>query len=101
MNVFLLQPQVVIIVRTSFPPVNQGSATQTHPIVSLSPYQNKWTIKARVTNKTPIREWNNARGSGKLFSIDLLDESGEIRATMFNAECDRFHDMIEVRSSLV
>lgn len=72
-----------------------GSATQTHPIVSLSPYQNKWTIKARVTNKTPIREWNNARGSGKLFSIDLLDESGEIRATMFNAECDRFHDMIE------
>ncbi|KAL1462309.1 hypothetical protein WDU94_014152 [Cyamophila willieti] len=72
-----------------------GSATQTHPIVSLSPYQNKWTIKARVTNKTPIREWNNARGSGKLFSIDLLDDSGEIRATMFNAECDRFHDMIE------
>ncbi|KAI5750710.1 hypothetical protein M8J77_000653 [Diaphorina citri] len=75
----------------------QASApvVQTHPIVSLSPYQNKWTIKARVTNKTPIREWNNARGSGKLFSIDLLDESGEIRATMFNDECNRFHDMIE------
>uniref|UniRef100_A0A8D8Y0C4 Replication protein A subunit n=1 Tax=Cacopsylla melanoneura TaxID=428564 RepID=A0A8D8Y0C4_9HEMI len=72
-----------------------GPVSQTHPIVSLSPYQNKWTIKARVTNKTPIREWNNARGSGKLFSIDLLDDSGEIRATMFNAECDRFHDMIE------
>ncbi|KAI5709630.1 hypothetical protein M8J76_004908 [Diaphorina citri] len=75
----------------------QASApvVHTHPIVSLSPYQNKWTIKARVTNKTPIREWNNARGSGKLFSIDLLDESGEIRATMFNDECNRFHDMIE------
>ncbi|KAG0411480.1 hypothetical protein HPB47_011397 [Ixodes persulcatus] len=66
------------------------------PICSLTPYQNKWTIRARVTNKSAIRTWNNARGEGKLFSMDLLDESGEIRATAFNAECDRFYDLVEV-----
>jgi len=67
-----------------------------HPINSLSPYQNKWTIRARVVNKAPVRTWNNQRGEGKLFSMDLLDESGEIRATAFNSECDKFFDMIEV-----
>lgn len=67
-----------------------------HPINSLSPYQNKWTIRARVINKAPVRTWHNARGEGKLFSMDLIDESGEIRATAFNNECDKFFDMIEV-----
>ncbi|XP_060839354.1 replication protein A 70 kDa DNA-binding subunit [Rhopalosiphum padi] len=67
-----------------------------HPINSLSPYQNKWTIRARVINKGSIRTWSNQRGEGKLFSMDLLDESGEIRATAFNSECDKFFDMVEV-----
>ncbi|VVC40621.1 Nucleic acid-binding, OB-fold,Replication factor-A protein 1, N-terminal,Replication factor A, C- [Cinara cedri] len=67
-----------------------------HPINSLSPYQNKWTIRARVVCKTPIRTWSNQRGDGKLFSMDLVDESSEIRATAFNNECDKFFDMIEV-----
>ncbi|XP_023938523.1 replication protein A 70 kDa DNA-binding subunit [Bicyclus anynana] len=68
----------------------------THPIASLSPYQNKWVIKARVMNKSDIRTWSNARGEGKLFSMDLCDESGEIRATAFKNECDKFYDMIQV-----
>ncbi|KAH8359920.1 hypothetical protein KR093_009579, partial [Drosophila rubida] len=68
----------------------------THPIASLSPYQNKWVIKARVTSKTAIRTWSNARGEGKLFSMDLMDESGEIRATAFKEQCDKFYDLIEV-----
>jgi len=67
-----------------------------YPIVSLTPYQNKWTIKARVTNKSDIRRWSNARGEGHLFSMDLIDESGEIRATAFKAECDKFYEMIEI-----
>ena len=28
--------------------------------------------------------------------MDMMDESGEIRATAFNAECDKFYHMIEV-----
>ncbi|KFM74172.1 Replication protein A DNA-binding subunit, partial [Stegodyphus mimosarum] len=72
-----------------------GSSQPVHPISSLTPYQNKWTIKARVTSKTPIRTWNNSRGEGKLFSVNLLDETGEIRATGFNDAVDKFYDLLE------
>lgn len=68
----------------------------TLPIESLSPYQNKWVIKARVMSKSSIRQWNNARGEGKLFSFDLCDETGEIRATAFTQQCEKFYDFIEV-----
>ncbi|XP_075162697.1 replication protein A 70 [Haematobia irritans] len=68
----------------------------THPIASLSPYQNKWVIKVRVTAKSPLRTWSNAKGEGKLFSMDLMDDSGEIRATAFREQCDKYYDMIEV-----
>ena len=57
----------------------------------------RWVIKARVMSKSDIRTWNNARGEGKLFSMDLCDDSGEIRATAFKNECDKFYDMIQVR----
>ena len=56
----------------------------------------RWTICARVTMKSGIRTWSKSTGEGKLFSMNLLDESGEIRATAFNQECDRFYDLIEV-----
>lgn len=81
---------------SSAAPVQQADGIVVFPINSLTPYQNKWTIKARVTNKSAIRTWSNSKGEGKLFSMDLLDETGEIRATAFNAECDRFYDIIEV-----
>ena len=45
----------------------------------LNLWQNKWTIKARVTSKGDVRTWNKSTGSGKLFSMDLMDESGAIR----------------------
>lgn len=69
--------------------------TLTHPINSLSPYQNKWVIKARVISKSSIRTWSNAKGEGKLFSMDVMDESGEIRVTGFKEQCDKFYEMIE------
>jgi len=65
------------------------------PIASLTPYQNKWTIKARVTSKGDIRTWNKSTGSGKLFSFDLMDDSGEIRVTAFNEQCDRFYEVAQ------
>lgn len=68
----------------------------THPISALSPYQNKWVIKARVTAKSPIRTWSNQKGEGKLFSMDLMDESGQIRVTGFRDSVDKFYEMIEV-----
>ncbi|KRT83138.1 hypothetical protein AMK59_3541, partial [Oryctes borbonicus] len=68
----------------------------THPISSLTPYQNKWIIKARVSNKSNVRTWSNSRGEGKLFSMDLIDESGEIRATAFRDLVDKFYEYIEM-----
>lgn len=68
----------------------------TVPISALSPYQNKWVIKARVTAKSAIRTWSNAKGEGKLFSMDLMDESAQIRVTAFRDLVDKFYEMIEV-----
>ncbi|XP_049896327.1 replication protein A 70 kDa DNA-binding subunit-like isoform X4 [Epinephelus moara] len=77
---------------TSTPP---GPSTRVTPIANLNPYISKWTIKARVTNKSSIRNWSNSRGEGKLFSFEIVDESGEIRITAFNNEVDKFFSLVE------
>ncbi|KAJ3356140.1 Replication factor A protein 1 [Entophlyctis luteolus] len=64
------------------------------PIKSLSPYQNKWTIRARVISKSDIRTYNNAKGPGQLFSCVFGDDSGEIRATGFNDVVSQFYDLL-------
>jgi replication factor A1 len=66
-----------------------------YPIESLSPYAHKWTIKARVTSKSDIKTWHKGSSEGKLFSVNLLDESGEIKATGFNDQCDAFYDVLQ------
>ncbi|KAI0134186.1 replication factor-a protein 1 [Xylariales sp. AK1849] len=66
-----------------------------YPIEGLSPYAHKWTIKARVSAKSDIKTWHKASGEGKLFSVNLLDESGEIKATGFNEQCDQFYDLLQ------
>ena len=72
-----------------------GQSHPIYPIEGLSPYQNKWTIKARVTNKSDVRHWSNQKGEGKLFSCTLLDDTGEIKATGFNDTVDLFYNMLE------
>lgn len=72
-----------------------GDVGNIYPIASLNPYQNKWTIKARVTKKSDIKTWSNARGEGKLFSMDLMDSSGEIRCTGFTDVVDKYFNIIE------
>jgi replication factor A1 len=66
------------------------------PIRGLTPYNHRWAIKARVTNKGEKKTWNNAKGTGTLFSIDLLDsDGGEIRGTFFKDTCEKFFPIIE------
>jgi len=66
------------------------------PISAINPYSQKWTIKARITSKSDIKKWSNAKGEGTVFSIDLLDaENTEIRGTFFKEACEKFFPMLE------
>jgi replication factor A1 len=74
-------------------------ATSNHhnviPIEGLSPYQNNWTIRAKVKSKSDIRTYSNQRGEGKFFSVTLMDQSGEIKATGFNTNVDQFYEQLQ------
>ncbi|KAG9056580.1 Replication factor A protein 1 [Serendipita sp. 407] len=70
-------------------------AAPVFPIEGLNPYHNKWTIKARVTLKSDKKKWANAKGEGQLFSVNLMDETGEIKATAFNAAVDLLYDRFQ------
>ncbi|CAG08885.1 unnamed protein product, partial [Tetraodon nigroviridis] len=72
-----------------------GPSTNLISIAQLNPYLSKWTIRARVMNKASIRNWSNSRGEGKLFSFVVVDESGEIKITVFNNEVDKFFPLVE------
>ncbi|DBA02369.1 TPA: hypothetical protein N0F65_007188, partial [Lagenidium giganteum] len=78
------------------PVVREDPNVRLSDIHSLNPYAGgRWTIKARVTSRAPVKNWTNARGQGKLFSVDLLDaKGGEIRATMFNDAVDKFYELL-------
>lgn len=55
------------------------------PISCLNTFSQDWAIKARVSKKYPVRHWNNARGQGSLFKIDLIDRGdSQIEATFFS-----------------
>lgn len=76
-------------------PHSQSSHANLYPIEALSPYAHKWTIKARCTHKSEIKHWHNKNGEGKLFSVNFLDDSGEIKATGFNDQCDLLYDVFQ------
>ncbi|KAM0139113.1 hypothetical protein ACHAP3_003381 [Botrytis cinerea] len=93
------QPQQPAAQDRALPSRNGPSSSSSHatiyPIESLSPYAHKWTIKARVTSKSDIRTWSKPNSEGKLFSVNLLDESGEIKATGFNEQCDALYETFQ------
>uniref|UniRef100_A0A674NW75 Replication protein A subunit n=1 Tax=Takifugu rubripes TaxID=31033 RepID=A0A674NW75_TAKRU len=82
---------------TTFSPA-KGSPAKFSPTKAspstFSPAKASWTIRARVMNKSSIRTWNNSRGEGKLFSFEIVDESGEMKITAFNKEVDKFFSLV-------
>jgi len=90
------RPDAQVFPRDNPPPVRAMSHGDNYtPIKALSTFNTDWTIKARVTKKCDIKEWNNARGSGKLFNANLMDIMGdEISATFFNQGVEKFFPML-------
>jgi replication factor A1 len=83
------------------PPIVRSAPTTSGalitPVDQLNMYQNRWTIKARVTSKSDVRTWSNAKGEGSLFSVELLDSSGtDIRGTFFKEAVDKFFNLLEI-----
>lgn len=65
------------------------------PISCLNTFTQDWAIKARVCRKYPVKHWNNARGQGSLFKIDLVDRGDcQIEATFFG-DAQAMSDKIE------
>jgi hypothetical protein len=55
------------------------------PIKSLNTFLFDWKIKGRVTKKQAKKSWKNAKGTGTLLNIELIDHQGtQIQATFFN-----------------
>lgn len=66
------------------------------PISEISTYHSKWVIRARVTAKGSLRQFNGKSGPGQVFDVSLLDESAvEIRANFFGAACDKYYGVLE------
>eukprot|EP00871_Galdieria_phlegrea_P004639 jgi/Galph1/5176/GphlegSOOS_G3819.1 len=65
-------------------------------IASLNPYQNKWMIKGRVSNKGEIRHYQNAKGEGSVFSFEIMDTSSSIKITAFREVASHLYKLIEV-----
>ena len=51
----------------------------------------------RVTQKDEIRTYNNAKGSGKLFSFTVIDESCDLRVTAFNKYAEKYVKLYQNR----
>jgi ssDNA-binding replication factor A large subunit len=59
-----------------------GARRAAQPIHALNPYNNGWTIKARVANKGQMRTFEKNGASTSLFSVELVDEQARPRARL-------------------
>ena len=46
-------------------------------------------FSGRITFKGQMREWNNARGSGKLFSFTIQDDTCDLKVTAFKDDAEK------------
>lgn len=68
--------------RTLLPPALHDRPSHRVPLPTI--------VRRSVTKKADVRHFTNARGEGKLFSVELIDESSsEIRATFFGSAGER------------
>lgn len=68
------------------------------PLSKLFPQiKGCWRIKIRVTKKSEIRAWNNAKGVGKLQNLEFIDREGShMQGTLFREMVDMFSETFMV-----
>jgi hypothetical protein len=78
-------------------PLNMSqSADKCCPIAQLTMYM-KPIVKGRVGAKDSVREFKGRDGSTKkVFSIELMDESCDMKATFWDKAVDKFYSVLEV-----
>jgi len=76
-------------------PVTPKALGRPTPIEGLNPYKNNWTIKARVMRKEDLRSVSTKSGEMSVFSMDLCDESGEIRASVWREAAVKIYAQVE------
>ena len=78
-------------------PADAEEASETEeftPVAEVSLYKKLRALRVRVLERPPVRSWSNSKGTGKLFSVLLCDESGRIRLTGFNEQVDVFYSLL-------
>ena len=72
-------------------------AKRWQPIASLNPYHLSWTVKAKLASKGNVRTFRNAKGEGKVMTVEFVDEAGTaIQATMWKDAIDKYDQIMEV-----
>lgn len=78
---------------------DDGEQPQQHitRVSEISPFNcNNLTLRLKVDNKTNVRTYTNQKGEGRMFSVDLVDETGEIKCTVFNEFVDQYEHVFQV-----
>lgn len=81
--------------RQSLTPITPTSARKPVPIAALNPYNMVWTIRARVSNKAPLRSFVRDGASKSVFTMELIDDTGAvIEGTLWAEFADDHYDML-------
>lgn len=76
--------------------VTSSSKSGTMPIRALNPYNQRWTIKVRLTHKGEVVNYSNQRGTGTLLKVTFADEDGDdIEAVMFKEAVSKWGELFE------
>jgi ssDNA-binding replication factor A large subunit len=98
---FLLMCVAVCVSVAPSKSLSMSSVDEVPPIVPLShlnPYMTTWKCRVRIIGKSTPRTYANDRNSGRLASLYMMDETGQMQLTMFNEQLDESWEKFEIGS---
>ncbi|GLJ32618.1 hypothetical protein SUGI_0656140 [Cryptomeria japonica] len=92
----------LLLFATELPSPQTTTSKNISLIKTLNPYQNKWTIKGKVTHKRPIKAYSTSTKNGHVFSFDIVDCDGsEIRITCFDEITKLHYNHVDIGSHYI